>query len=215
MCIRDRLRGINLAIEDMSPKDLAAYDLYEGKTTHLEFEGGLLIEGEIITGRRDVMGKIILISFKNCTVRYKDQILFRPEWGIYDLAIGKEVVSAYSGPADYESFDLISHVPSSKTIKAKKNEKRLALEQLYQQVRKYREHPTDNIDLHKIAKEINEHHENDWLLMVEITELAHLEDDEELLSYATTYLENYQHNHPKIKHLITDGLDLIFEKETI
>lgn len=210
-----KLKGINLAIEDMSPKDLAAYDLYEGKTTHLEFEGGLLIEGEIITGRRDVMGKIILISFKNCTVRYKDQILFRPEWGTYDMAIGKEIVSAYSGPADYESFDLISHVPSSKTIKAKKNEKRLALEHLYQQVRDYRKHPTEKIDLRYIAQEINDHHENDWLLMVEITELAHLRGDEELLSFATSYLENYQRNHPKTKHLVADGLDLIFEKETI
>lgn len=44
-----KLKGINLAIEDMSPRDLRAYDIFEGEKVKLEFEGGLLIEGEIIT----------------------------------------------------------------------------------------------------------------------------------------------------------------------
>ena len=48
-----------------------------------------------------------------------ETILFQPEWGIYDMAVGKKVISAFSGPADVNSFDLISHVPTSKTIKAK------------------------------------------------------------------------------------------------
>ena len=32
-----KLKGINLAIEDMSPRDLKAYGIYEGEKTALEF----------------------------------------------------------------------------------------------------------------------------------------------------------------------------------
>jgi phenylalanine-4-hydroxylase len=47
----------------MSPKDLNAYDILESKTVKLEFEGGML-EGEIVTGSRNLQGEITLIRFK-------------------------------------------------------------------------------------------------------------------------------------------------------
>jgi phenylalanine-4-hydroxylase len=40
--------------------------------------------------------------------------------GVYDMA-GEKVVSAFSGPADANSFDMITHMPSSTTIKSKTN----------------------------------------------------------------------------------------------
>src|SRR5690606_40375454 len=76
---------------------------------------------------------------KNCMVTHKDEVLFRPEWGIYDMAVGKEIVSGFSGPADVESFDMITHVPSTQTIKPKKTPEREELENLYQAVRNIRE----------------------------------------------------------------------------
>jgi phenylalanine-4-hydroxylase len=57
-----KLEGINLAIEDMSPKDLNAYDILESKTVKLEFEG-IIVEGEIVTGSRNLQGEITLIRF--------------------------------------------------------------------------------------------------------------------------------------------------------
>src|SRR5690606_2585740 len=77
-----KLKGINLAIEDMSPRDLKAYNIYEGERVTLEFEGGIEVTGDIITGTRNLQGKIILISFRNCTVTCGEKILFKPEWGI-------------------------------------------------------------------------------------------------------------------------------------
>src|SRR5690606_38969927 len=138
-----RLKNINLAIEDMSPRDLQAYHIYEGKHTELEFEGDIKVSGEIITGSRNLRGEIILISFKNCTVTHNNDILFQPEWGTYDMAVGKKIVSAFSGPADINSFDMITHIPSTKTIKSKKTEEREALETLYKRVRDYREKQTN------------------------------------------------------------------------
>jgi phenylalanine-4-hydroxylase len=64
------LDGINISIEDMTPKDLEVYGIIEGKVTTLNFESGIKVKGKIITGKRDLQGKIILISFENCLVTF-------------------------------------------------------------------------------------------------------------------------------------------------
>jgi phenylalanine-4-hydroxylase len=53
-----KLEGINLAIGHES-KDLNAYDILESKTVKLEFEGGIIVEGEIVTGS-ETQGEITL-----------------------------------------------------------------------------------------------------------------------------------------------------------
>lgn len=204
-----KLKGINISIEDMSPKDLKAYDIYEGKTTTLEFEGDIKVTGEIVTGTRNIQGKILLIKFKNCTVTHGENVLFRPEWGVYDMAVGKEIVSAFSGPADVLSFDRISHVPSSKTIKQKKSSKREHLEKLYEQVRHIRENNLTIEKLHQIFEEIKIQHPNDWLLCIEIIELAHLHKDSTLKYSVLEYVENLKTRRPEIVHLINNGVELI------
>ncbi len=207
-----KLKGINIAIEDMSPRDLAAYAIYEEQTVSLEFEGDIKVSGEIITGKRNLQGKIILISFKNCTVTYKEDILFQPEWGIYDMAVGKDIVSAFSGPADYNSFDLITHIPSSHTIHGEKSKERIALEALYQQVRDYREGNNRTISRTKVLEELTENHFNDWLLSVELYELSQLDNELELGKKILKHLENVKQNKPEVGRLIDDGLEIIDSK---
>ncbi|WP_406682869.1 aromatic amino acid hydroxylase [Seonamhaeicola sp. MEBiC1930] len=204
-----KLKGINLAIEDMSPRDLAAYNIYEEQIVTLEFNGGIKVSGEIITGKRNLQGKIILISFKNCTVTYGDTILFKPEWGVYDMAVGKDIVSAFSGPADLNSFDLITHVPSEKTIQIKKSKNRLKLEDLYQQIRDYREGKNTTLSRTKILEELIENHSNDWLLSVELYELTHIENETKLSEKVLIHLETIKKNRPEIANLIDAGLEII------
>jgi len=206
-----KLKGINIAIEDMSPRDLMAYDLYEGKTTTLELEGNIKVEGEIITGMRNLQGKIILISFKNCTVTHKEKVLFKPEWGIYDMAVGKEIVSGFSGPADVNSFDRIAHIPTTKTIKSKISPKRQELENLYASVRKIREGKNAEITLKEAFGLVSSSHPEDWLLCVEIAELTHKEKNKDFTKKIVNHLEKVKQNRPKIAHLIDAGLELIFK----
>lgn len=208
-----KLKGINLAIEDMSPRDLKAYAIYEGERVTLEFEGNITVSGEIITGTRNLQGKIILISFKDCTVTHNDTVLFSPEWGIYDMAVGKKVISSFSGPADVNSFDLITHVPSSKTIKAKKSAQRQDLENLYQNVRNIREGKEASMSLEDIFAQLTENHPKDWLLSVEIAELLHKEKEKSIQQQVLAHLDRVKAQRPEVAHLIDGGLELIFEKE--
>ena len=204
-----KLKGINIAIEDMSPRDLSAYNIYEEKVTTLEFEGGVTVSGEIITGKRNLQGKIILISFNNCNVTHLDSILFKPEFGIYHMAVGKTVVSAFSGPADLNSFDLITHKPSSKTIHIKKSKRRLELENLYQQIRDYREGKNKTISRTKVLEELMENHPTDWLLAIEIFELASIENETKLCNSIVKHLETVKQNRPNVGQLIDDGLEIV------
>ena len=210
-----KLKGINLAIEEMSPRDLRAYDIYEGEQVTLEFEGNVTVKGEIITGSRNLQGEILLIKFKNCTVTHNDTVLFQPEWGIYDMAVGKKVISAFSGPADVNSFDMINHVPSSQTIKQKKSVEREELEKLYLSVRNIREGKPATTTLKEAFASVSAGHPNDWLLSVEIAELAKKENNSDLVDKVLNHLEKVKTNRPEVAHLIDGGLELIFEKANV
>ena len=210
-----KLKGINLTIEEMSPRDLRAYDIYEGEQVTLEFEGNITVKGEIITGSRNLQGEILLIKFKNCTVTHNETVLFQPEWGIYDIAVGKKVISAFSGPADVNSFDMINHVPSSQTIKQKKSQEREELEKLYLSIRNIRENKTATTTLKEAFASVTANHPNDWLLSVEIAELAKKEDNSDLVEKVLNHLEKVKINRPEIAHLISGGLELLFQKTVV
>lgn len=167
-----KLKGINLAIEDMGPRDLQAYNFYDNERIEFTYESGVRVEGLNITGMRNVNGKLMLIQFTDCTVTFKNEVLFSPSDGILHLAVGKEIVSAYAGPADYNSFDLIFHESETKTVKPTYNKRENSLHELYQKIRDYRENDKINkpqlLDIKEIVK-VN--YPEQWLLLEEINEL--------------------------------------------
>lgn len=203
-----KLKGINLAIEDMGPRDLKAYNIYEGETVSLEFEGGVKVQGRIITGTRNLNGKIILIGFEAPEVSYRGERLFRPEWGTYHMAVGKKVVSAFNGPADLGSFDLIVHSFADTAIRPKKSPERRQLEHYYRQVREYREGSNTTISRTKVFQALEREHPMDWLLPVELYELAKQDGNSGFEAEILDHLQQIKQNDPKLGQLIDDGLEL-------
>lgn len=204
-----KLKGINLAIEDMSPRDLKAYNIFEGQTITLEFEGGIKISGEIITGTRNLKGEIILITFRNCTVTHKKKVIFKSDDSLYSMAVGEHIVSAYNGPADLKSFNLITHEIASTTLKTELSPVRKRLENYYRQVREFREGSNTTISRHKVFEQIADEFPEDWLLSVELYELAKNNGDASFAQEIAAHLETVKLNNPKVGHLIDDGLQLI------
>jgi phenylalanine-4-hydroxylase len=168
-----KLKKINLAIEDMGPRDLQAYNFYDNERIEFTYESGITVEGLNITGLRNLNGKLMLIQFTDCTVTYRDEVLFSPEDGILHLAVGKEIVSAYAGPADPYSFDLIYHESDTKTAQPDYSDRDLKIHRLYQNVRELRDQ--NNIDPEEITELkslIQERYSEQWLLLEEISELV-------------------------------------------
>jgi phenylalanine-4-hydroxylase len=206
-----KLEGINTAIEAMSPRDLEAYGLVEGKTTRLNFEGGITVTGEIITGKRDLQGKIILISFKNCTVTHNKTLLFDPRWGVYDMVIGNNITSAFAGPADHNSFEDIYKVSTKKTRKIIYSKPEKRLHELYKTVKNYRELKTNSLNiLRAVLAELLKKYPSEWLLLLELFELVY-NKDLSLMDVIHKQLMLLKQNKTYAK-LINDGLNLILKK---
>jgi len=209
-----KLKGINLAIEDMGPRDLKAYNFYDNKRIAFEYESGITVEGLNITGIRNLQGKLILIQFEDCTVKYGDDILFSPEDGTFDLAVGSSIVSAYAGSADYRSFENLYHVSESTTLTSEVDDIKLQLEKLYQNVRDLRkDNSISNDELSSVFENLKFNHQSDWLLALELLELADSHSFSNLKSELLVYLKTQQSSYPKIAHLITDGIDIINQNQ--
>lgn len=207
-----KLKGINLPIEDMSPRDLKAYGIYEGEHMRLEFESGVVVEGKAITGTRDLRGKILIITLDNCTVTCGDEVLFHPDWGIYDMAIGTDVISAYAGPADVTSFEDVGKVSETKTAKITYSDSEKELFALYDEVRQLRESNAATEDsLSKIFSKLRSTFNNDWLLVLELYELA-LSFNFAIQFELIEYLERLQEN-SEYQQLISNGLQLLNVKK--
>ncbi|TVZ15416.1 aromatic amino acid hydroxylase [Maribacter sp. MAR_2009_72] len=202
-----RLKGINIPIEEMSPRDLKAYKIYEGEIVSLDFTGGINVTGKIITGTRNLQGRIILITFENCKVTYKDKVLFQSNQELYNMAIGEEIVSAFHGPADLKSFDLLDHT-LSKTKQTDLNNSLSELELYYQTIRDFRNGKNTIVSRNKVFQEVQEKFPTDWLLPIEIYELAIKSDDKQLAQKIKVHLEHLKLEQPKLGQLIDDGLAL-------
>ena len=205
-----KLKGINLSIENMGPRDLQAYNFYDGKPISFEFESGITVEGLNVTGMRNLNGKLMLIQFTNCWVKYKNEVLFSPEMGDFDMAVGEDIVSAFTGPADYHSFDLVTHKASeTETIRIQISEEEKVLNKLYSQVRHFRESESQNeAFLSGIFEILKNKYREDWLLSLEIYELISRKNSE-FSEKVLQHLNDLQTRKSKIAHLIQTGLQLL------
>lgn len=129
------------------------------------------------------------------------------------LGGGRKIVPTIYGPADLNSFDLLTHEISSTPVHPAMDPKRAKLEKLYAQVREFRERAHTAISLNKVFEEITDDHPSDWLLSVELYELAKRNNDFALAKEILQHLETVKHRNPKIGNLIDDGLELTEKKK--
>jgi phenylalanine-4-hydroxylase len=203
-----KLEGINMSIEDMSPKDLKEYGIIEGKKTTLNFESGVKVKGEIITGKRNLQGKIILISFKDCTVTFLNQVLFKPSLGIYDMVVGESIKSAFAGPASPDSFDDVYSISDKKTTKIVYSKSEEYLHVLYEKVRALRANKSlDEEIMSQIFAEVQTKYPKEWLILLELFELTYRKKID-LAEKIHLQLSKLKEN-KDLEQLICDGLDLI------
>jgi len=110
---------------------------------------------------------------------------------------------------------MINHIASSHTIKQKKSPEREELEKLYLSVRNSRENKTATTTLKEAFASVSANHPKDWLLSIEIAELAKKEDNTDLVEKVLNHLEKVKTIRPEMAHLINGGLELLFEKTVI
>jgi phenylalanine-4-hydroxylase len=205
------LKNSRVPLEEFSDEALDAASINIGNSVQLEFESGLKVDGLLEKILRKE-GKIILMTFKDCKVIFNDKVLFEPEWGVYDMAVGSEIVSAFSGPVNPDAFGLQFEPPSEKTHKIEYSRDQVHLHELYGIVRRIRETKTEVGRLKAVFKEIKRDYPNDWLLPLEIFEILYWEGDGSLQGFVLNHLKEMKASRPEFRELISKGLKLILSE---
>ncbi len=205
-----KLKDIDKALEDLSDQELADVGILENQITKLSFESGIEVEGMV----KEILkkgGKTILISFENCTVTESNgNILFKPEWGMYDMAVGERIVSVFNGAADKDAFEEITYLSEAETHKVDYDEQTKRLHQLYQKVRNIRESAEDLGALASVFEELKTNYRTDWLCALQILEILHHTDANKALQREVQiFLEVKASRDPELTKLINDGIHVI------
>jgi phenylalanine-4-hydroxylase len=205
-----KLRGREKVLEDFSVEELHEVGIVQGSRAELVFESGIKLSGQVMEVLRHE-NKIILITFEDCTVKESSgNVLFQPEWGVYDMAVGAEVVSVFNGAADKDAYEEITHISEKQTHRVEYDLQTQKLHNIYQAVRTIREEEAGYEALTDIVDTLKSEHNYDWLCAMEILEiLYHKRIYPELEQELRTWLEFKAENEPDHKKLIVDGLHVI------
>ena len=198
---------INYNINNLTVQGLSDLGILKNKKIIFKYDTGLLLEGRLINYTQDG-NKILILSFSDCQIQYKNEVLFEKSWGNYDLIIGENIVSCFPRPADSKSFDQKKYIYQSETIKVNYTDLEKDYHLLYQEVRDIRDKKMDISRLKKIFQHLEEKSSDEWLLILEIVELAKNIDDT-LFNQGKDYLVKLSHQKKSIKKLILDGLNIL------
>ncbi len=153
-----------------------------GGRIKLNFHSGWVLEGQYVSSVLKNKHPL-LVRFKDCRVYKGSKVYYRPEWGMFDLALGKQVKSVFGGPADRlsygerESFE-VARVPAPVwTVKQKQ------AFSFYRKIRKVREEGLSST-LASLMEEYNKKFSDNYLMGVELWELMqtfHKKKEESIL----------------------------------
>lgn len=204
-----RLAGSERPLEACDDGELRRLGIVPRERTRLAFVSGVTVDGTVDSlTRRD--GKLLLISFSDCTVRRGSDVLFEPAWGRYDMAVGASVASVFSGAADKDAFEHVAPVPAERTIRVEPDETTQARGRLYDRIRRVREGNAPAGELGGVWRELESDFPDDWLAGVEIVELLAADSEDPGLEAAVRAgLEARVARHPEIAKLVADGLRLV------
>lgn len=204
-----KLRGHATPLEMMSDSDLESIGITRENTSRLEFESGITVEGRLDKITRS-NGRIVVMTFSNCSVKRGATVLFDSSWGAYDMAVGEKIVSVFGGAADKDAYDQVALVPRERTIKITHDQQTRKLQHLYQHIRDIRDDKAMVGGLRDLWQILQSEHREDWLASAEILEILSRRNLYPMLQREIrAFLQKRATDQPELNKLITDALHLI------
>ncbi|MBC7465954.1 MAG: aromatic amino acid hydroxylase [Bdellovibrio sp.] len=202
--------GYSTPLGDLIGQDFK--DLKVGKNYFLKYTSGVQVDGtlEKIT-KLDKTS--ILLTFSKATSILKGEILFKPDWGNYDIVVGKKIISVFGGPADRVAYGETVDFIAAKVVAPVYTDAQKKLFKIYQDVRDYRgsKRPSQ-IGFDNLIKKVISEAADQWLLFVELFELATAHNfSESSKDLITQHLETLRLRDQKTNDLIQDGINLSHE----
>jgi phenylalanine-4-hydroxylase len=215
-----RWKNLDQLPQVASDSELRAAGVEFAKNSTINWHSGFELAGIPTEIVRSSGGEIILISFKDCTVKRGAEIYFDPTWGNFDLAVGTEVSSVFSGPSDRDAYGTYqigqaSSTPGRRSPFSDQEKRRFAL---YTELRNLRQ-SSSSFDgqaltqLGSISQEILSQHQDEWLLMLELLELSQQNKQAQkiidALEIERTLRSSANSQVPAVTAMIEKGIELI------
>jgi len=170
-----RLQAMERCLSSYTVDELKAHGIAIGETVCLEFLSGITVTGVLAKIYRQQQ-KNLLLTFDQCTVTdVHGDVLFHPDWGVFDMAVGDSIVSVYGGSADQDHYPLYQAPSNNRTLTISYDESTQSLFDLYSRVRQLREQSmAAPAAVESLISEYVALTDTEWLLGFELLELAQL-----------------------------------------
>lgn len=192
------IKGVEKALHQLNQDDMKQLHLTQGQEVNLEFSSGISLKGTLVSSLLH-KNKPLLLSFKNCSVKIEEEVLFDPAWGQFDLACGKEIPTVFGGPSDRLSFGEVEDFAAKRVPEKKFSEKQIELFSFYNEVAQSRTNKAlSPQSLTSLWSRFKSTKNRTWLLGIEILEIAcHLKEDAmetEIYSYLLSHFSEHKAN---------------------
>lgn len=157
-----------------------------GSRCRVDFVSGFKVEGILGKVVREG-GKILYMTFADCTVTRGGKRYFEPAWGEFDMIVGSTIASVHGGPAEretYGDYDL-GQVSSSPGRSSPFSDHEQEMFRAYTTIREVRGRHVggmasgnqeigvnDAATLAGLADSVMKKHQGEWLVGLELLELA-------------------------------------------
>ncbi len=212
------------SLSTFSPPDLVQIGLQIDRHSRLEFASGVVVEGQFRKHLYSDDRRLLVLTFDDCTVRKEEEILFRPEWGTFDMGIGSNINSVFGGPPDREAYGQLDDFVARKVPAKKYSTETLQKFELYKEIRDFRENmqnaatrplsasnqPVASAEsLQKLVAKVEKLCPSEWLLKLEILEIStHIKAAASWKNQLQLELEQTAQTKGDLKTCIEDGLKL-------
>ncbi|MEM1113310.1 MAG: aromatic amino acid hydroxylase [Pseudomonadota bacterium] len=165
------LKNFSRCLSQYTVDELKAHNIAVGHAVTLEYLSGITVSGQLVAVHRQDH-RNLLLSFEKCTVRALDgRLLFAPDWGRYDLAVGSTIDSVYGGVADREALQLYKPTPRTTTIQVSHDAQLMDCYALV--ARLHKDGATSATpDVEDLLLAALAHYPQEWLLRVEMLNVA-------------------------------------------
>jgi phenylalanine-4-hydroxylase len=168
------LKNQSQCLSEWSDKKLSQENILVDQTVTLEFASGVMVRGELRKKTFAKSGKLLVLTFDNCTMTYGGKTLYQPDWGLFDMAVGSSIPSVFGGPADQKKYGLRENFNKKVIPRREYSSEETLKHTLYARIRDLRE---ENFSLttekvQDVFEKLTHHFPNEWLAFLELLELS-------------------------------------------
>ena len=163
----------NKMINQLNQEEQKKLNLKVGSQIKLTFKKKITASGKIKKILKKDQ-KVLMITLTKCTIKSKQNILFEPSWGNYDLICGEKITSVYGGPADRNNFYKYKTYKDDQYNQYNKNRKisNVKLNNFFKKLSILKKNKSSIDEIKLLYQKFKKNNLNDWLFKYEILRIT-------------------------------------------